>query len=57
MLLSCSIEELSAADSCRRELAEVISGEEQAKEAFDPFFARFELRRRHAECADRGDGS
>ena len=34
-----SIEELNSEDPCWQELVEVISGEGQAKEAFDPFLA------------------
>ena len=42
MPLSCSIEELKSGDSCWQELVEVISDGGQAKEAFAPFFARFQ---------------
>ena len=41
---NCSIEELKSGDSYGQELVDVINGEGQAKEAFAPFFARFQRR-------------
>ena len=37
----CCIEEMNSGDPGWRELVEVITGEGQEKEAFDPFFGRF----------------
>ena len=46
----CCIEEMKSGDAGWRELVEVIAGEGQAKEAFDPFFAPFS---RHFVAARR----